>query len=422
MLISNELRSQLITHTYSRTLRLEFNGVTIQSSNIISDTLEIESSIMDESTLVIGGCIASRMSIKVFNVNNLLNDTLSGVQIKAYITQNYTSDPLLPSDTLYPASDLLPGYTIHSLDQVIFTGYIYNIERQKQRNVFEIIAFDEMRRMSETKCKGLISGYLTYNETQINTLYKLMYTILGHYDDWYDTSFQSQYTSNRSTEFQRSLNRSTLTNITQELLRNYASEELSVFDILKAHSELNSRFAYFNANGDLCFVTFWEKYDDENQNEHTRRRNANVSISSYNNLYYTDYYTSPIEYISFPYEGNKRYDYGITNDKRRWYISNNAITNCSTDASSYITAFYRSGGLNYIFYNLYSYRPYSVATFGEWWIEPGDIVSLPTDNSNLPTLTGWVLTRRIKGVSGMKVELEAKGSKYFTKEELVYPE
>ena len=127
-------------------------------------------------------------------------------------------------------------------------------------------------------------------------------------------------------------------------------------------------------------------------------------------------------YVSFPYKGNKRFDYGSTNDKRRWYISDNVITNCSTNVSNFITAFYASGGLNYIFNNLYSYRPYSATTFGEWWLEPGDIVSLPTYNSDLQTLTGWVLTRRIKGVSGMKVEIEAKGSKYFTKEELIYSE
>lgn len=420
MLISNELRSQLITHTYSRTLRLEFNGVTIQSSNIISDTLEIESSIMDESTLVIGGCIASRMSIKVFNVNNLLNDTLSGVQIKAYITQNYTSDPLLPSDTLYPASDLSPGYTIHSLDQVIFTGYIYSIERQKQRNVFEIVAFDEMRRMSETKCRELISGYLAYRPDSIKTLRNLMFTILKSYDDSNETNVKTDYIKGADNEFQYKELRSTDINITSQLLYSKASDKLSVYDILKAHSELNSRFAYINASGTLSFISFWEHVGQWGASDaYSQSRSANVAISSYNNLFYKDYNTSPIRTISFPYN-NTQFLYGSTSDKKQWYISDNIITKCSSDPKAYI--YNLKDGVNYIFNNLYSYRPYSVTTFGEWWIEPGDIVSLPTNNADLPTLTGWVLTRRIKGVSGMKVELEAKGSKYFTKDELIYNE
>lgn len=420
MLISNELRSQLITHTYSRTLRLEFNGVTIQSSNIISDTLEIESSIMDESMLVIGGCIASRMSIKVFNVNNLLNDTLSGVQIKAYITQNYTSDPLLPSDTLYPASDLSSGYTIHSLDQVIFTGYIYSIERQKQRNVFEIVAFDEMRRMSETKCRELISGYLAYKPDSIKTLRNLMYTILKSYDDSNGTNVKTDYIKGTDNEFQYKELRSTDINITSQLLYSKASDKLSVYDILKAHSELNSRFAYINASGTLSFISFWEHVGQWGASDaYSQSRSANVAISSYNNLFYKDYNTSPIRTISFPYN-NTQFLYGSTSDKKQWYISDNIITKCSSDPKAYI--YNLKDGVNYIFNNLYSYRPYSVTTFGEWWIEPGDIVSLPTNNADLPTLTGWVLTRRIKGVSGMKVELEAKGSKYFTKDELIYNE
>lgn len=420
MLISNELRSQLITHTYSRTLRLEFNGVTIQSSNIISDTLEIESSIMDENTLVIGGCIASRMSIKVFNVNNLLNDTLSGVQIKAYITQNYTSDPLLPSDTLYPASDLSPGYTIHSLDQVIFTGYIYSIERQKQRNVFEILAYDEMQRMSETKCRELISGYLAYKPDSIKTLHNLMRTILENYDDANGTNVKTDYINGIDNEFQCKELWSTDINITSQLLYSKASDKLSVCDILKAHSELNSRFAYINASGTLSFISFWEHVGRWDASDaYSQNRSANVAISSYNNLFYKDYNTSPIRTISFPYN-NTQFLYGSTSDKKQWYISDNIITKCSSDPTAYI--YNLKDGVNYIFYNLYSYRPYSVTTFGEWWIEPGDIVSLPTNNADLPTLTGWVLTRRIKGVSGMKVELEAKGSKYFTKDELIYNE
>lgn len=420
MLISNELRSQLITHTYSRTLRLEFNGVTIQSSNIISDTLEIESSIMDENTLVIGGCIASRMSVKVFNVDDLLNDTLSGVQIKAYITQNYTSDPLLPSDTLYPASDLSPGYTIHSLDQVIFTGYIYSIERQKQRNVFEILAYDEMQRMSETKCRELISGYLAYSPNQVSTLHLLMLTVLRNYDDANGTNVKTDYINGIDNEFQCKELWSTDINITSQLLYSKASDKLSVCDILKAHSELNSRFAYINSNGELAFVTFWEIVG-RGQDRHTDQKRPNVNISSYNNLLYKDYYTAPIKYFSFPYNGgDSRFAKGYANDKRYWYISDNIITKCSSDPCAYINNLY--DGINYITGYLYQCRPYSVTVFGEWWLEPGDIVSLPTNNADLPTLTGWVLTRRIKGVSGMKVELEAKGSKYFTKDELIYSE
>ena len=420
MLISEELRQKLIKNTYSRELKITIgDNVVINSSNIILDSLEIDSSLMDSETLVFGGCISSRMTVKVIDVANIITSSLEGLTIKVYVIQDYSSDPLYPNADLYPDTAVYPGRVSHRLEQVIYTGYFQSIERQKQRNVFEILAYDEIYRMYQTKCKEIIRGYLDYGETQINTLYKLIRVTLKRYDDVYETHLLSQInsSSNRNIEFQYNYanNLAADLNLSKNLFAK-ANDNLSVVDVLAAHSELNARFAYINAEGRLSFAVFYDVVEGS-----TVQRSANVAIDSYNNLFYKDYDTTKIRAVSFPYNGgDSRYDVDSTEstDPRVRYVSDNVITKWSTDISSYVSGFIRP--MNFILYAISSYRPYSVRTFGEWWIEPGDVISLGTDDVNYPTLKGFVLTRRIRGDSGMKVELEAKGSRWLSQNELSY--
>jgi len=440
MLISEELRQKLIKNTYARELKITIgDNVVINSSNIILDSLEIDSSLLDSDKLVFGGCISSRMCVKVIDVDSIMTNDLEGLKIRVYVIQHYSSDPIYPNAELYPGSSVYPGRVSHRLEQVIFTGYFQNAERQTQRNVWEILAYDEIYRMSQTKCKEIIRGYLIYGETQVNTLRNLIRTVLKNYDYSYGTDFgepnvQINSVDNLKIEFQEYYsNYSTSLHLSKNLFAK-ANDNLSVADVLAAHSELNARFAYIDAYGNLRFAVFYEVVNPTN-NPYTVQRSANVAIDSYNNLIlsqnpkprfegdltYKDYYTTQIGYISFPYDGeNSRYNYGYTDDKRYWYVSDNVITKWSTDISAYVEGFSNNNGLNFIFNTISSYRPYSVRTFGEWWIEPGDVISLETGDNNYPTLKGFVLTRRIRGDSGMKVELEAKGSKYLNQDELIY--
>lgn len=422
MLISEELRQQLLANTYSREVKIEIgDSVVIQPANIVSESLEIDSAVMDSDNLVFGGCISSKMSIKVIDVSNIITSDLEGEKIRVYIEQGYSSTPNYPSNDLYPDSALLPGLTTYSLEQVIYTGYVYSVSRQKKRSVFEILAFDEMYRMSRTKCKEALSRILLYSPSTVDTAHKLMQKVLELYDGAYDTDFQSQFSSfaNTSTEFQYVYaTTSRALNLSQDIFDEKADENLSVSAILAAHSELNARFAYIDAYGNLKFASFFIVKGSANH-RYTEQRSANVAVDYYNGLEYKDFNTACVGYISFPYNGgNSRFDYGSTSDKRRWYISDNVITQWSTNISAYITAFNNKSGLDFIFNNISVYRPYSVRTFGEWWIEPGDVISLDTLDANYPTLKGFVLARRLSGVAGMKVDLEAKGNKWLSQNEL----
>ena len=429
MLISEGLRRQLLANTYSREVKLEIgDNIVIQPSNIVSETLEIDSAVMDSDSLVFGGCISSKMSIKVIDVSNIISSDLEGEKIRVYIEQGYSSTPNYPSNDLYPDSALLPGLTTYSLEQVIYTGYIYSVSRQKKRSVFEIVAFDEMYRMSRTKCKEALSKILLYSPSTVDTAHKLMQKVLELYDGAYDTDFQSQFTSsaNTATEFQyvyASTSRDL--NLSRDIFVEKADENLSVSEILAAHSELNARFAYIDAYGNLKFASFFVVRGSAGS-RHTEQRSANVVVDRYNGLEYKDYDTSGISRLVFKYNGGdsgRISAVGSGDAKTTYTADKNIIAISSTDIQHYVHEFYTNGGaMNFVFNTstakMSSYRPYSVRTFGEWWIEPGDVISLDTLDTNYPTLKGFVLARRLNGVAGMKVDLEAKGNKWLSQNEL----
>jgi hypothetical protein len=96
----------------------------------------------------------------------------------------------------------------------------------------------------------------------------------------------------------------------------------------------------------------------------------------------------------------------------------NIITKCCTDISELVKNFNNTNGNNYIFADLYSYRPFSVKLFGEWWVEAGDKVKIKTTFEDIPEMESFVFSRKLKGINGMKVSLEAKGNEFLGKDEI----
>ena len=198
-------------------------------------------------------------------------------------------------------------------------------------------------------------------------------------------------------------------------------------DILEAHSELNTRFAYIDPEGHLKFTTQYRI--EPISKESTEVKPVAEIIERHSGLTCEDYTTAKISYISFPYNGGKnRFDYGSTDDKRYWYVSDNIITTWIkeyADIAEHIRNFDNNDGRNFVFRNLCSYRPFSVTTFGEWWIEVGDRVTATVQTYSRSTgtyipmqLDSFVFEREIRGVAGMRVTLSAKGTEFIGKDEL----
>ena len=67
---------------------------------------------------------------------------------------------------------------------------------------------------------------------------------------------------------------------------------------------------------------------------------------------------------------------------------------------------------NYIFGNLLTFQPFKADVFARWWLEPGDRVQIKTGYNDIETIDSFVLSRKIKGINGMSVTIEAKAKEY----------
>lgn len=419
-------KNRLMTSTLERKIKIEIDGTEVEQKKIVSESLELKTSIMDAQTFRLGGCISTQLTIKLMNVDSFISSIggLTEKKITVYIQQNCTGDILCPQDTLYPGNDLYPNYKVESIERQIYTGYIESVNRQQNRSEVEVVAYDEFYRMSRTKCKTAIEGLFEHSPNTIRTLFGFVAIVLELYDGQYNTDFRSDLSADSG--FQYDIAPLLYLYLDVDIFKKAADSNLNVLNILEAHCELNARFAYIDEYGNLKFAKLFEY---GGHNKITSVKAVDETVEHYSKLTCEDFVTSRISYISFPYNGgDNRFDYGSTDDKRYWYISDNIITSWSSSreaVGALVTAFNNNAGRNYIFGNLYTYRPFSIETFGEWWIETGDKIRADmryydheTESEKTFTVESFAFAKTIKGVAGMRVSLEAKGTEFIGKDEL----
>lgn len=418
------IKSAIMDAAVEKKLKIEIDGNEIPAQNIVSDSLRIEQSLMDSQTLKFGGCIASTLTVTLMYIDDFLQQLggVEGKKIQVWVVVDYMGDALVPSDTLYPSDTLLPGNTVNRLEQLIYTGFVNSMKRLKKRIQVELTAYDELYNMAQTKCKGAISGAFDYSPVEVETLLRFMRWTLQLYDNQNDTTFAQQL--NADSGFQNALSPH-LSGATKAAFNQYAPDDLTVADVLNAHCELNARFAYIAPNGDLRFTTFFK-----DGRTATTKKAVDENVAYYQNLTCEDFLSAQVMYLSFPYNGgNNTLDYGVTDNKRFWYISDNIITKCMDNAatvSALVTNFWRNGSQkNYIFYAMSQYRPFQFTTFGEFWIELGDrltatvtVYNPQTGSDDSFVVDGFVLHREIRGITNMKVTVGAEGRNYLSKEVL----
>ena len=401
------IKNDLMTSVVSRTLSVTIGGTLIPAENIVADSLNLKSSILSGSILNFGGCIPSQLTLHFLNLKNVISGDISEAAITVSIIIVYLDNGIE-----------------QTLTQQLFTGFVFSMKTLQKRAYSELIAFDEMYRMAQTKCKGAISGVMAYSQADISTLYRFARKTLELYDGKYNTDFVTQFEA-LGGGFQNELAPHLQINLSKTLFDKYASDDLTVLDLLKAHSELNARFAYIAADGSLKFTKFFSITG--HHRDVVIKKPVDEVIQYFQDASCEDYDSAQVLYLSFAYNGNDAFIYRASDDKRFWYISDNIITKCIDDLSimgRIITNFWQTDTqMNFIFYSLSQYKPFKLTTFGEFWLEPGDrvTVNLPTYNSQTKTydntaIDSFILNREIKGISNLKVNVSADGSKYLSKE------
>ena len=405
LVLDNKTKALLLENSLHREIVIRFPNATegeiseIGSSNIIADSLELTHSICDEKEFVLGGCIVGQFSIQVIGIEQALNNK----RINVFIKQTYSKGALYPSDDLFPSDDLLPGLQKGTVEIQIFSGTIDSSLRQKNRSVKEIIAYDDLFLMSKIKCYNWFLGYVKY--TPNITLGGIARDVLDQFEIYTGISLAFNFSG---------FNNAKSLAVTTNLAENVAKDDMTLLDLLKAYAELNAIFIVISNTGKLKCVGLYKQLPTSN----TTKKDVDEVIESYANLTFEEYITQPINRIRFRYNKNKNQDYGYSNKKQSWYVSDNLITSCCTDVLDIVTAFNDGNGNNYIFGDLYSYRPFTADVFARWWLEPGDKIQIKTGYNDTETVESFIFERTIKGINGMRVTLKTKGIDFLGKDDI----
>nr|DAX10517.1 MAG TPA: hypothetical protein [Bacteriophage sp.] len=389
--LSDEVKEQLLNDSLQREIVITFPNediADITGKNIVSESLELTQAICDDKEFVLGGCIAGQFTIKVINVEQELN----GKRIKVIMRQSYSKGLLLPSDTLYPSSDLHCGYQVGTVEVPLFCGTINSSARQKNRAVKEIVAYDDLYLASQKYVYNYFTSLAIYSPTAELYVIRehLCNTILDNYD------YESEFVG---------FNDSTKLSLSSELVKSVCKDKTTVAELLNAYCELNACFAIMNGEGKIKFIQLINPQTE--------------IIENYSSLDFEEYTTSNINLIKFKYDKDKYFAYGHAQEKKQsWYISDNLITSCCTDISELVTNFNDNSGNNYIFDSLYSYCPFKADVYGRWWLESGDKVSIKTGYTDTETIDSFVFERTLKGTNGMRVSITANGTEYLGKDEI----
>lgn len=375
--------------------------VPLDPSNIVSESLEIEQSICDDQELKIGGCIPSQLTLSLVDVA----EDLSGKQIVVTVQSRYQGG-IYPSDSLYPRDDLYPNTRITD-PYVLFVGPIYSCKKTSNYHIKKLIAFDRMYYSSTIKCKTRVYKFVHAYDTSHFYFYQMILNFFSKARMYFDYSSL--------------VNAGTLLEMYDTYWQDVADNKTTFLDLYRWLCELNGVFLIEDAPTEITGVSARPRvivpYETVNQI-------YDISSYSINGFDYDDFVTKEIRWVQFefnkgrnhgffhvdPYEEYSRYDSDnlVLNSCGNWDDVKPIIENLEEAKSSDHVAKITGA--------VYRYRPFKASIFNRWWVQVGDRVRLPTNDPEVPFIESIVLSRRIKGMYGMTVEIEAKGVEIMGKE------
>lgn len=387
--------------------------MTLSNEQIVAESMEIKQSICDNEELEIGGCIPSRLKLKVMNIS----EDLSGKRIVVRIRSKYYSEVLYPNSNLTPSADVFPyQQLLRTGEYLLFVGQIYSYKKTQNKNIRELIAFDRLCYGSTVLCKNKLYNYLysIWNDPnnvgvdiKLSTIANKLFALSG-----IDAPDSSNF-----------INWNELFEIDDNLFQKVIDEKFTALEGLKWLCEINGIY--------LIDDTMSTKHVEEYRSTANIRVVApykNIAnkylIESYSDLEYDDFLTKQIRFVQFfsnP-NGSRCWVYESNHENFSHYLSDNPLTQCLGSNSQLmpliknLDARWASDGAYKIAHNVYIYRPFRANIFNRWWVQVGDRVKLPTTDEDVPYVTSIVFSKTIRGINSMNVEIEAKGVEVLGKE------
>ena len=386
-----------------RELEIRFpNGdnETIKSDNIVAESMTITRSICD-GNLKLGGCIAAQFELQLIGIQP---DKVQGKKIQAvlleYSDQHY--EVLYPRDNLIPSDSLIPDghYSYNCTERIMFTGYVDKAARQKNRQIVNITAYDDLYRLGCQNVAIWFSQFAQYSgNAYIMTLLESLFTSQIGYDEQVNPNGMQWIlrwqVSAENDNYTRPLSLSK--NLAETL---YKGDILAV-DILKAANELMGLFGYITPEGKYTTMSVVDKLP--------------VTITRWIDLEFEEYTTEQIDIVSFDYYDSRKMIFGRSSSTNSCYYSDdNILTRCSTNYDTVKNLIRNVTNAGKLSGNEYKYRPFKLTTIDK--ILPsgvglGSRVHIATGENDMPWVDSFVFQEKITGIQSLKYELSAEGDR-----------
>lgn len=219
-----KIQDYLINSPLGLNFALLIDGEEIDSEYIVAESFELKNAISDESELKLGGCIISEMRIQLFDDKNVFAN-LTGKKIEVKISQDYTEGILYPNNNICPSIEITPLYTKKTTSEVkIFCGFVNSVKRQKNRRIREIIAYDELYKLSTYKARLGLWRIVDTSTEQIDCNRLFEWIIEGNFK--------------AHDPFMQFINSSSKLSLSKDLIMEIMDNDTSMLDILKALCEM----------------------------------------------------------------------------------------------------------------------------------------------------------------------------------------
>lgn len=360
--VSSAVKEAYKNGSHKKILNISFptKHYTVPSENIYFETFSLDESIFDEDSFEIVGCIASKLEVTIRDSKR----ELKGTKIVATITIYNNDSTVLGTIPL-------------------FTGYVDTVEREAQKRLQKIVAYDALYSEGSTDVANWYKG-LQFPIT-LGNLRNSLFNML-------DLTQENQILPNDSVVINKEYNPNTLT----------------ALSVIKALCQINGRFGIVNRNGKFEY----------------RAVNVNATpetVSFYRTMDYKDYTVAPVGRLIIRQSTD---DTGVTivpqgsTNYNKYIIQGNMFTyNLSTAQLTSIG--------NNIINSIasISYNPFSASNNGYPWIECGDslqysVYDFDASEESSPhqdiykDVTATVFNRSLKNIQNILDTYESKGEEY----------
>ena len=387
-----------------RELELRFpnnDRQTITGSNIMAESMTITKSICD-GNLKLGGCIATQFDLQLIGIRP---DEIQGKKIQAVFLEYsdehfevlYPSEDLIPSDNLIPDGHLSYNCT----ERIIFTGYVDSAKRQKQREIVNLTAYDDLYRCGNKNVSVWFSQFAQHSgDAYIMAVIDSLFTSQIGYDE----NFRPDGMQWVAPRWGKSVDNNNYTkplSLSEYLVESIYKGDILAVDVLRSANELMGRFGYITPDGKYTTMSIAE--------------NTPIEIDRWITLDFEEYVTTQIDITTFNYNDSKKCTFGRTSQTKSCYYSeDNILTNCSTDYTIVRVLadnVMNNGKLGRK--EFYQYRPFKMKTAEELIenqnIGLGSRLKIHTNYADLPYVESFVFQEKITGIQHLQYEFSAEG-------------